>query len=113
MRTRDPQDYLPLKHREFLMLLVVCQEPSHGYALKKAIANRTGGRLQLGPGTLYRTIRSLEDSALIVESETPEPGSDPRRRTYEPTALGREVLSAEAQRLDALVGEARSERVSS
>ena len=110
MKNTPPEEFLPLKHREFLMLLCLSSGPSHGYALKQEIGRRTNGRLEMGPGTLYRTVRALEDAALIAESLEPDP-DDPRRRTYVITDLGRDVLAAEALRLDALVDEARAGRL--
>jgi DNA-binding PadR family transcriptional regulator len=107
-RNRDPA---PLKQREFLMLLVLAQQPSHGYALKQEILERTGGQLDLGPGTLYRTVHGLEAAGLIAEVDEPGDAADPRRRTYEITDLGREVAASEATRLDALVREARAGRL--
>lgn len=101
----------PLKQREFLMLLVLAQRPCHGYALKQEILERTDGALDLGPGTLYRTVHGLEESGLIAELDDPAGDADPRRRTYEITALGREVAAREANRMDALVREARAGRL--
>lgn len=106
--------FLPLKPRVFLMLLVLVQEgQSHGYALKEELVRRTDGRLNLGPGTLYRTIRSMLQDGLIVESdERPEPDEDDeRRRYYRITKLGRAVVAAEAAHLRDLVDVARAERL--
>ena len=107
----DPGSFLPLKPRVFLMLLVLAQGQRHGYALKEELLRRTDGRLNLGPGTLYRTIHGLLEDGLIAESdERPEPQSDDeRRRYYHVTDLGRRVASAEAARLSELVDLARTE----
>ncbi len=56
---RDPAEFLPLKPRVFLMLLSLAQGQRHGYALQEELLDRTDGRLNLGPGTLYRTIQSM------------------------------------------------------
>lgn len=106
---RGAAAFIPLKPRVFEALLVLSQQPLHGYALKQEIRERTAGRIDLGPGTLYRTIRSLETDGLIEEvAEPPDPEDvDERRRCYRVTTLGREVLNAEAQRLEALLAEAR------
>ena len=60
--------FLPLKPRVLLMLLALLKGQSHGYALKEQIARRTAGRVALGPGTLYRTIRDLLRDGLIEEA---------------------------------------------
>ena len=98
----------PLKHREFLMLLALTQQQAHGYALKQEVLDRSGGSIDMGPGTLYRTIRRLEDAGLIVESSARPEDDDPRRRYYAITDAGREVTAAEARRLDAVLSEARA-----
>lgn len=65
----------------------------------------TSGSMVLGPGTLYGTIKRLLKARLIVEvDERPDPAlDDSRRRYYQLTEVGREVLTAEAERLAHLV----------
>lgn len=100
--------FLPLKHREFLMLLALSRGQSHGYALKQELYERTDGKVDLGPGTLYRTLRELQDGGLIRESTERPEDDDPRRIYYELTELGRDVLDAEARRLEVLVRDVRA-----
>ncbi len=100
-----------LKHREFLMLLALTHDQSHGYALKQEVHERSGGSIDMGPGTLYRTVRHLEETGLIAESAKRPDDDDPRRRYYEITDLGRDATAAEARRLDALLNEARAGRL--
>ena len=90
------------------MLLALSQGQSHGYALKQEVLDRSGGRVDMGPGTLYRTVRHLEETGLIAESGVRPDEDDPRRRYYEITELGRDATAAEALRLDALLSEARA-----
>ncbi len=111
---RTAESFLPLKPRIFLMLLVLVQEgPRHGYALKEEVLRRTDGRLNLGPGTLYRTIQSMSRDGLTEEvAKSPDSTvDDERRRNYRITALGRQVVAAEARRLQQLVELARAERL--
>jgi len=95
------------------MLLSLLKEPRHGYALKEEIAGRSQGRVVLGPGTLYRTIRDLLRDGLIVETESDlDPvEDDERRRYYRITELGRSVVAAEARRLEGLVEIVRGEKL--
>jgi DNA-binding PadR family transcriptional regulator len=70
----------------------------------------TGGVIPMGPGTLYGSIKRMVASGLIESSgERQEEGE--RRRYYAMTPLGRAVLRAEAERLQALVTAARDRRV--
>jgi DNA-binding PadR family transcriptional regulator len=65
--------------------------------------------LRLSAGTLYRSIQRMLEQGLIVESdERPAPElDDERRRYYRVTPFGREVATAEADRLSDLVRLAR------
>jgi len=101
----NPDAFLPLKPLVFHALLVLDGGESHGYGIKKAVAKRTGGRIDVEPGTLYRLVARLMGQGLIEESEDrPDPDEDDeRRRYYRITPLGHRVLAAEAARLAGLV----------
>jgi DNA-binding PadR family transcriptional regulator len=115
MKTRppDPQTLLPLPVSEFQILLALADEERHGYAIRREVADRTDGDVQLGPGTLYAAIKRMVSSGFIEESdERPDPGlDDERRRYYRITSLGRRVAMAEARRMERLVGIARAKRL--
>jgi DNA-binding PadR family transcriptional regulator len=84
----------------------------HGYGLAADIAERTGGRMQIQPGNLYRSLRTMLDEGLIEESDRrPAPDlDDERRRYYRITARGRDAAVAEVARLDELVRAAKTAR---
>ena len=106
-------DLLPLKPALYLILLALSDRDLHGYALKKEIVRRTDGRVKLGAGTLYRSIRQLVDLGLIEESDRrPDPALDDERRSYyRLTDFGRQAAHAETERLADLVRIARSSRL--
>ena len=110
MANPSPQSLLPLPPASFHILVSVADVDRHGYAILQDIADRTGGRVRLGAGTLYRTIqRLLEDGLILETAERPEPDEDDeRRRYYRITAFGRTVVRAEAERLADLVKLARA-----
>src|SRR5215472_5663540 len=89
----------------FHILLSLGEGERHGYALKREISVRTGGRLKLGPGVLYGSINKMLELGLIEESDDrPDPHlDDERRRYYRITAYGRKVAQAEAARMRELV----------
>jgi DNA-binding PadR family transcriptional regulator len=95
----------PLSPAVFHILLTLGEGERHGYALKRAIALRTGGKLKLGPGVLYGSISKMLELGLIEESgDRPDPHlDDERRRYYRITAYGRKVARAEAARMRELV----------
>jgi DNA-binding PadR family transcriptional regulator len=115
MKTRqpDPTSLLPLPVSEFQILLALTDEERHGYGIKREVADRTAGDVQLGPGTLYGSIKRMVASGLIEESdERPDPDmDDERRRYYRITPLGKRVAVAEARRMERLVGIARAKRL--
>jgi DNA-binding PadR family transcriptional regulator len=98
---------------EFQILLALLDEERHGYGIKREVSARTDGDVQLGPGTLYGSIKRMVGSGLIEESdERPDPDlDDERRRYYRITPLGRKVAAAEARRMERLVGIARAKRL--
>ena len=101
----DPTPYLGLPHIQFEMLVCLAEREQHPYAIKREIARRTEGRIQLGPGSLYGAIKKLTDEGLIEESDQrPEAHlDDQRRHYYRLTAAGQAVLRAETARLRSLV----------
>lgn len=115
--------FLPLTPFGFQVLLALADGKRHGYAIIKEVEERSGGTVRLRTGTLYTLLQRLLAEQLIGESgpglsdvKVVEPGgpaarADARRRYYELTALGDAVLRAEAQRLEALIGDARRKHV--
>lgn len=97
----------------FHILLTLADGEKHGYAIMQEVAEETGGKVRLGPGTLYGAIRRLLEDGLIEESgERPDPAlDDERRRYYRLTAAGRRAASEEAERLAELVEQARAKRL--
>ncbi|MDQ3590004.1 MAG: PadR family transcriptional regulator [Actinomycetota bacterium] len=113
-RSSDPGDLLPLTPVALNVLLALADGERHGYGIMLEVRERTGGRVRLGPGTLYGAIKRLKEGGVIEESpgqKRPDPGEAPdderRRRYYRLTGFGGEVLAAEVERLEGLVRAAR------
>jgi DNA-binding PadR family transcriptional regulator len=109
----DPEEFLPLTPAVFHVLLALADSERHGYAIMQEVAESTGGRMKMGPGTLYGTIKRLLEAGLIEESdERPDPKlDDERRRYYRLSGLGERVVRAEAARHAELVEIARGKRL--
>lgn len=107
---RDPESFLPLTPAVFHILLALAGGEKHGYGVMREIAQSTGERQRMGPGTLYGSIARMLASGLIEESnERPDPAlDDERRRYYRLSHLGRRVAAAETVRLAELVRMART-----
>ncbi len=102
-------DWLPLTPRVFHILLALVDGAQHGYAVMQEVDERSRGRVQIGPGTLYEAIHGLREKALVTEVTAPR-GTDRRRRYYDLTPMGRGVLEAETARLTDLVDFARAKQ---
>ena len=106
-------EYLPLNHADFHIMLALGDEERHGYAIMLHVEELTQGEMKMGPGTLYTSIKRLLASGMIEESgERPDPEmDDQRRKYYKLTKLGRKVLTAEVQRMERMLRHARAKRV--
>lgn len=102
-------ELLPLTPAVFHILLALADGERHGYAIMQEVAEITDGQMQMGPGTLYGSIKRMLRAGLIEETDDrPDPAlDDSRRRYYQLTDHGHKVLVAEAERLALLVEEAR------
>ena len=102
---RQPEALLPLTSAVFHILLALADGERHGYGIMQEISLRTDGKMRMGPGTLYGSIKRMLAEGLIEElGERPDPAlDDERRRYYHLTSFGLRVAQAEAQRLAQLV----------
>ena len=79
-------------------------------AIMNEVRDRTDGKVELGAGTLYGTIKRLVIRRLVKEAaehSVSETNAE-RRKYYRLTNLGRKIAVAEAQRLTKLVHDARA-----
>lgn len=91
---------LPLTEALFYILLAV-RKPNHGYGITQEVEELTGGRVTLGPGTLYGAIQSLVKKDWIrIYSEDTE---SRKKKEYIITDEGRAVFETEKARLNELV----------
>lgn len=107
----EPRGLLPLTPVEFHVLLSLSDDARHGYAILQDVEQRTDGQIKLRTGTLYTVIKRMLDGGWLEEQDGPAGDGDARRRYYRLTPLGRDVLRAEAKRLQSLVVMAQDKRV--
>src|SRR5690242_8403568 len=103
-----PDDFLPLAPATLHILLSLAEEPMHGYGIMQEVARQSGGRYQLGPGTLYDNLQRLMKQRLVEEVSGPRVEENSRRRYYRLSSLGRGVLAQEIARLEEVVHEGRA-----
>jgi DNA-binding PadR family transcriptional regulator len=103
----------PLPATAFHILLALADKDRHGYDIMRQVAEQTGGRVRLGPGTLYGSLKTLLEEKLIEElDELPdaELGTE-RRRYYRLASAGRKLATAEANHLAGLLRVAKAKRI--
>jgi DNA-binding PadR family transcriptional regulator len=74
------------------LLLLLAEQPRHGYELKTLFEQRTGELWQLNTGQIYTTLERLERDGLV--EPTGEVAADARRRSYRLTAAGLDAAAA-------------------
>ena len=89
----------------FHILLALSTEERHGYGIMKQVEADSLGKVKMGPGTLYGSIKRMLDAALIEEIEPRvDPAMDDARRIYyRLTGNGERALKDEVQRYSHLV----------
>ena len=95
-----------LKPLALHILLALAERDSHGYALMQAIREQSRGEVPVQTASFYRHLARLMDDGLVVEAAGRPPADDPRRGAYyRITPRGRQMLTAEKERLTALVAQ--------
>jgi DNA-binding PadR family transcriptional regulator len=92
--------FSPLTEATFYILLSLT-EPLHGYGILKKVEEMSGGRLKLAAGTLYGALSTLERNKLIVLMGEDE--KNKRRKLYQMTESGRDLIRFEIERLGEMV----------
>jgi DNA-binding PadR family transcriptional regulator len=85
-------------------ILLCLQKPNHGYGIVQRVEAMTGGEIRLTPGTMYGSLSKMEKDGLIRFIREEE-----KRKIYEITDLGREVLQLELKRIGRLYRNAQEE----
>ena len=97
----------PLTEALFYILLAT-RKPSHGYGIIQEVEGLTGGRVLLGPGTLYGAINSMLTKGWIRLYR--EDTASRKKKEYLITPLGLEIFQREVRRLEELMEHAKRMR---
>ncbi len=100
--------YVPMTETGFYILLCL-QRPNHGYGIVQQVEALTDGEIRLTPGTMYGSLSKMEKDGLIQLIQERD-----KRKIYQITALGAEVLELELRRIERLyrtAQEARNEKL--
>jgi DNA-binding PadR family transcriptional regulator len=104
----------PLTPAVFHILLALSTGERHGYGIMKQVEADSQGKVSMGPGTLYGSLKRMLDAGLVQESDKRvDPEMDDQRRIYyQITAMGAEVLASELDRYQRIVTIAQQRNLS-
>ena len=104
----------PLTPAVFHILLALSSGERHGYGIMKQVEVDTQGKIKMGNGTLYGSLKRMLETALVEESDRRvDPEMDDQRRIYyRLTAVGARALASELERYERIVTLARERKLS-
>ena len=88
--------YMFMTETGFYILLCL-RTPNHGYGIVQKVKELTEDEVVLGPGTMYGSLSKMEKDGLIEFVREEE-----KRKIYQITDLGKEVLELELKRISRL-----------
>lgn len=88
--------YMPMTETAFYILFCL-QKPNHGYGIVQIVERMTEGAIRLAPGTMYGSLSKMEKDGVIrfIKEED-------KRKIYQITELGLEILNIEINRIKKL-----------
>ncbi len=105
MEERLKRIYVPMTESGFYILFCL-QKPNHGYGISQAVKQMTEGNVTISAGTMYGTLSKMETDGLIKFF-----GEEDKRKLYEITDLGREILTTEINRIERLYRNSKGEKI--
>lgn len=100
--------YNQLPQVAFGILLALSLKERHGYEIIQQIEEDSNGKIKLGPGVLYTSIKQLRNRGLILEVKHKD---DTRRRYYKLSDVGLKVLTEELDYYEGAVSLARKRQI--
>lgn len=95
--------YVPMTETAFYILLCL-KKPNHGYGIVQRVERMTNGAVRLTPGTMYGSLSKMEKDGLIQFIR-----EEDKRKIYQITDLGSEILQIELNRIARLYRNAQEE----
>jgi DNA-binding PadR family transcriptional regulator len=85
-------------------ILLCLKKPNHGYGIVQTVEKMTGGEVRLAPGTMYGSLSKMEKDGLIQFIK-----EEDKRKIYQITNLGSEILQIELKRIERLYRNSQEE----
>ena len=95
--------YVPMTETAFYILLCL-KKPNHGYGIVQTVEKMTDGEVRLAPGTMYGSLSKMEKDGLIQFIK-----EEDKRKIYQITYLGSEILQIELKRIERLYRNSQEE----
>ena len=95
--------YVPMTETAFFILFCL-RKPNHGYGIVQIVEKLTDGAIKLAPGTMYGSLSKMEKDGVIRFIREEE-----KRKIYQITELGEEVLDIEIKRIERLYNISKGE----
>ena len=92
----------PLTESYYYILLCLYNKPNHGYGIMQDTVILSEGTVKIGSGTMYGATSNMMKKGWIRETESKN-SEDKRKRLYELTTEGKDILEQEIIRLKRLV----------
>ena len=105
MDSKIKRIYVPMTESGFYILFCL-QQPQHGYGISQRVRQITGGDLIISAGTMYGTLSKMEKDGLIAFAHEEE-----KRKLYQITELGKQVLDTEIKRIERLYKNSKGEEI--
>lgn len=103
MENKIRRIYVPMTESGFYILFCL-QEPQHGYGISQQVKRMTNGDVSISAGTMYGTLSKMEKDGLISFYR-----EEDKRKLYQITELGKEILSLEIKRIERLYKNSKGE----
>ena len=88
---------------QMFYILLCLREECCGMDIMETVRRVTGGRVTIGPGTLYNLLENFMTAGMIRETKV-----EGRKRSYVLTETGRQALKDEVERMNALIADYRT-----
>ena len=105
MDIKIKRKYLPMTETAFYILYSL-KSPQHGYGISQHVKRITEGSVTISAGTMYGTLSKMEKDKLIRFYSEEE-----KRKLYQITDLGQEILELEIRRIERLYRNSKGETV--
>ena len=95
-----PREKFQTLTEQMFYILLCLKEECCGMDIMERVRTITGGRVTIGPGTLYNLLENFQKACMIRETKV-----EGRKRSYILTNIGRQALEDEVARMSTLIND--------